>query len=471
MEPLDHDALGQAALVRRGEVSPRELTAAAIARIEALDGGLNAVVIRRFERALEEADDAPGGPFRGVPILLKDVGAELAGEPETYGTRFLRDAAWRAQEDSHVARRLRGAGFVVLGRTNTPELATDVTTESAAYGPCRNPHDPARSAGGSSGGSAAAVASGMVAVAHGNDGGGSLRIPAAVCGLVGLKPTRARVSSGPEHAEATWAGATAEGVLTRTVRDTAALLDVLSGRQPGDPYDAPALPGPLLAEASKEPRRLRVGVLLHRPRVGGPPAEECVAATTRTAGVLEELGHRVDGTAPTALDEPEFDRHYVAVIATDVVASLRRWERALGRPIRDDELEPRNVAYRRIGSRLSAADYLESRQWLGRFSRRVASWWDDEGREGHDVLLTPTVAGPATPLGYFGAGGDVRLGGRRVREWSPYTSVFNVTGQPAVSLPAGRTAAGLPVGVQLVAGFGREDVLVRLAAQLEAALG
>jgi amidase len=441
VEPLEYDAVGQADLVRRGEVSPRKLVEASISRIEAADGALNAVVVRRFERALDEAEAPRDGPFRGVPILLKDVGAELAGEVQTYGTRFLRDAGWRAHEDSHLGRRLRDAGFVVLGRSNTPELATDVTTEPAAYGPCLNPYDVTRSPGGSSGGSAAAVAARMVAVAHGNDGGGSLRIPASACGLVGLQ---------------------------RTVRDTAALLDLLAGLEPGDPYDAPALPGPLRDEVGRHPGRLRVGVLVRRPRVGGEPAPECVDAALSTARLLERLGHDVSPAAPEALDDVEFDGHYARMIAADVIVSLRRWEAELGRSIGDDELEPRNVAFRRIGTKLSAGDYLASRHWLQRFSARVAGWW---AVDGFDLLLTPTVAGLPQQPGYFSAEGDVRLGGQRVREWSPYTSTFNITGQPSVSLPVHRTAGGIPVGVQLVAGFGREDRLVQVAAQLEAVLG
>jgi amidase len=468
MQPLELDAIGQAELVRSGQVSPRELVEAAIARIEAVDAALNAVVVRRFDRALDEADRSPDGPFRGVPILLKDVGAELAGEVSTYGTTFLRDVGWRAHKDSHLARRLRDAGFVVLGRTNTPELATDVTTEPAAYGPCRNPYDRTRTAGGSSGGAAASVAARMVAVAHGNDGGGSLRIPASACGLVAVAPTRARISAGPLYGEGTWAGATVEGVLTRTVRDTAALLDVLAGREPGDLYDAPALPGPLSDEPGRDPGRLRIGTLLRRPRVGGDPAPECARAVAEAARHLEALGHEVTFSAPSALEEVEFDRHYAAMIAADVLVSLRRWEAELGRAIDDAELETRNIAYRRIGTKMSAGDYLASRQWLGRFSARVASWWADDG---YDLLLTPTVAGLPQEPGFFRAEGDVRLGGKRVREWSPYTSVFNVTGQPSVSLPVHRTAAGLPVGVHLVAAFGREDLLVRVAAQLEAVIG
>jgi amidase len=243
---------------------------------------------------------------------------------------------------------------------------------------------------------------------------------------------------------------------------------VLSGLEPGDPYDAPALPGPLRDEVGRDPGRLRVGVLVRRPRVGGDPAPACADAVAAAAHLLESAGHDVGPGSPAALDDVEFDRHYARMIAADVIVSLRRWEAELGRPIGDDELEARNIAFRRIGTRLSAGDYLASRHWLQRFSARVASWWADDG---YDVLLTPTVAGLPQRPGFFSADGAVRLGGQRVRDWSPYTSVFNITGQPSVSLPVHRTTAGMPVGVQLVAAFGREDRLMRVAAQLEAELG
>ncbi|MDA8281979.1 MAG: amidase, partial [Actinomycetota bacterium] len=261
------DATAVAAAIAAGEMSPIEAVDAAIARIEALDHELNAVIHRRFDAARKEAaGELPDGPFRGVPLLLKDLGAGMAGEPMHCGLRVAKAAGHRAAADNAVVRRLRSAGFVVVGRTNVPELGTTVTTEPVAYGPARNPWNTAHSTGGSSGGSAAAVASGMVAVAHGSDGGGSIRVPASECALVGLKPSRGRVSHSPEG-EA-WMGATTDGALTRTVRDTAALLDVLAGPEPGDPYTAPALPGPLVAEVGADPGRLRIGVLDHPPGSG-----------------------------------------------------------------------------------------------------------------------------------------------------------------------------------------------------------
>src|SRR5438270_12004214 len=300
------DATAQAELVRSGDASPKELVEAAIARIEALNPQLDAVIRPRFDAARQEAaGELPDGPFRGVPFLLKDLGAHVAGEPTAHGLRALHEA--NRPETSYLASSFRDAGFVVLGRTNVPELGTTVTTEPRGFPPARNPWNPAHSTGGSSGGSAAAVASGMVAAAHANDGGGSIRIPASECGLVGLKPTRARVSQGPETGEA-WAGGTIDGSVTRTVRDSAAILDAISGRIPGEPYYAPALPGPLSGEVGRDSGRLRIG-FVDRPGVDGYLDDpECRAAVSNAARLLESLGHKVEDAAPAAMLEEEFGR-------------------------------------------------------------------------------------------------------------------------------------------------------------------
>src|SRR5579863_4585882 len=256
------DATAQAELVKSGEVSPKELTEAAIARIEAVNPRLDAVIRTRFDAARQEADsDLRGGPFRGVPILFKDLGCTVAGEPTAFGVGPMREVAWPVT--SYLAEQFRAAGFVALGRTNVPELGTTVTTEPKSFPPARNPWDPGHSTGGSSGGSAAAVAAGLVPVAHANDGGGSIRIPASECGLVGLKPTRGRVSQGPLTGEA-WAGSTIDGAVARTVRDAAAVLDVIGKPMPGEPYYPPPLPRPLAQEVGASPGRLRIG-LLDRP--------------------------------------------------------------------------------------------------------------------------------------------------------------------------------------------------------------
>jgi amidase len=455
------DATAQADLVRRGEVSPLELAEAAIARIETVNPKLDAVIRTRFDAARREAaGDLPDGPFRGVPILFKDLGCVVAGEPTAFGLGPMRDVA--IPVTSYLAEQFRAAGFVALGRTNVPELGTTVTTEPRSFPPARNPWDPGHSTGGSSGGSAAAVAAGLVAVAHANDGGGSIRIPASECGLVGLKPTRGRVSQGPLIGEA-WAGGTIDGAVTRTVRDTAGVLDVISANIPGDPYYAPPLPGPLAREVGADPGRLRIGVL-DRPGLEGYLDDpQCRAAVASAARLLESLGHHVEESAPQAMLEEEFLRHFNVIIAADVEATMRAFESVLRRPIGDDEIEPRNAEYRRAGKALGAVAYLDSRAWFGMWARRMADWWS-----GHDLLLTPTLGAPPPELGWFTAAGPEREGSRIV-SFIPYTAQFNMTGQPAISLPLHWTPGGLPVGVQLVAAYGREDILIRVASQLEQA--
>src|SRR5215472_10047697 len=298
------DGTAQADLVRRGEVSPLELVDAAISRIERLNPQLDAVIRTRFDLARKEAaGDLPDGPFRGVPILLKDLGCMVAGEPTAFGIGPLRELAWPVT--SFLAEMFRAAGFIAVGRTNVPEFGTTVTTEAMSFPPARNPWNPAHSTGGSSGGSAAAVASGMVPVAHANDGGGSIRIPASECGLVGLKPTRGRVSQGPQVAEG-WAGGTIDGSLTRTVRDAAGVLDVISARIPGEPYYAPPLPRPLTAEVGADPGRLRIGMLDHPGDERFLDDPQCRSAAAAAAALLESLGHHVESGGPDAMFEAGF---------------------------------------------------------------------------------------------------------------------------------------------------------------------
>jgi amidase len=455
------DATAQADLVRRGEVSATELVEAAISRIEAVNPRLDAVLRNRFDRArVEAAGDLPDGPFRGVPILFKDLGCTVKGEVTAFGLGPMRELAFPVT--SYLAAAFRLAGFVSLGRTNVPEMGTTVTTEARSFPAARNPWDPGRSAGGSSGGSAAAVASGMVPVAHASDGGGSIRIPASACGLVGLKPTRARVSQGPLIGEA-WAGGTIDGVLTRTVRDAAGILDVISTREAGEPYYAPPLRRPLSEEVGASPGRLRVGVL-DRPRDDGFLDDpQCRAAVAATARLLESLGHHVEESAPAAMSEPEFGRHFGTIIAADTEATFRAFEMLLGRPIAEDEIEPRNVYYRQVGAAMNAMAYLRSRAWIGMWARRMAHWWN-----GHDLLVTPTLGAAPPEIGWFTADGP-EAEGRRITSFIPYTAQFNMTGQPAVSLPLHWTPDGMPVGVQLAAAYGREDLLIQVASQLEQA--
>ncbi|MFI7707255.1 amidase [Nonomuraea sp. NPDC049480] len=454
------DAVGQAQAVRDGQVSARELAEAAIAAIEAHDGVLNAVVFRRFERALAEIDAIPAdAPFAGVPILLKDLGWRQAGEPYAAGSN-VREGV-EVTEDGYAVTRLREAGFVVLGRTNTPEFGSTITTEPVAFGPTRNPYDSAYSAGGSSGGSAAAVAAGMVALATASDGGGSIRIPASLCGLVGLKPSRGRISLGPVLGEG-WSGFSCPGFVTRTVRDTAAALDVVSGFQPGDPYDAPALPGPLAAEAGRDPGRLRIGYLTTHPRGDVPEVPELTEAVTRAAALLESLGHDVEPGGPDALGDRDFTGHFGAIVANNLAAQVESLGETRGKPVEPEELEPRNAAMVSAGRGHGAAEHIRATQWMDGFRRRMAAWWT----AGHDLLLMPSLGVAPFPLGWIPPE-DLSIAFGRTAHVVSYTSPVNATGQPAISLPLHTNAAGLPVGVQLVAATGREDLLIRVAAQIE----
>ena len=456
------DATAQAELVRNGSVSATELVEAAIEAAERVNPQINAIIHPRYEAAVVEAASA-SGPFGGVPMVVKDLGCMMQGEPYHLGCRGLKSVHFRGFVDSALYRRFRRAGFVAIGRTNVPEFGSTITTEPLAYGPSRNPWNLDHSTGGSSGGSAAAVAAGVVAVAHATDGGGSIRVPASECALVGLKPSKGRVSQAPLIGE-TWAGATIEGCLTRSVRDVAAVLDAISGYEPGDPYAAPPFARPLVEEVGADPGALRIGVLDRSPLVPSHP--DCEAAVAAAVKLLESIGHHLDESSPTALADLDFQDRFVTVVAASTAHDLRIIEGWLGRPIADDDIEPDNAFFGEIGKSLSAADYLLAVSAQAAWCRDMLSWWyPADGSAGHDLLLTPVIATPPPPIGYL-AGPE---GGMRVRELLQFTAQFNVTGQPAISLPLYWTADGLPVGVQLVAGFGREDLLVRIAAQLETA--
>lgn len=457
------DACGQAELVRAGQVSPGELVEAAVARIEAVNPAINAVIHQRFEQArLEAAGDLPDGPFRGVPFLLKDLGLRSAGDPYHCGAGFLKERDHRAEVDDTLTTRFRQAGLVIVGRTNTPEFGTTITTEPVAHGPSRNPWDLGHSTGGSSGGSAAAVASLMVPAAHATDGGGSIRIPASECGLVGLKPTRGRSTHGPDVGES-WAGSSISGVVTRTVRDAAALLDAVSAPTPGDPYVAPRPPRPFAEEVGADPGVLRIGVLDHPLLPGVAAHPDVTAAVHAAAGLLGELGHEVDDDHPEAMGEPAFQRHFITVLAASLAADLAEWATVIGRPVTADDVEPANWMFTEIGRATDACAYLEAIRWQEAWNYRMATWW----ASGHDLLCCPVLNGPPPPLGHLS---DPVAGLDRVTQLMQFTAQFNVTGQPAISLPLGVNDAGLPIGVQFVAAFGREDLLVRLAAQLETAI-
>lgn len=461
------DATAQAELVRKGEITPVELVDAAIARVEQLNPALNAVIHERFERAHDEAANAPDGPFRGVPVVVKDLDGPLAGEPYHLGNRLLKEMGYTSDHDSYLVARLKAAGFVIVGKTNAPEFGLLPTTEPTAYGPTRNPWDVERSAGGSSGGSGAAVASGMVPLAHAGDGGGSIRIPASMCGLLGLKPTRGRVSLGPDDGEA-WAGLVVRHVITRTVRDCAAVLDLLAGAMPGDPYSAAPPSRPFLDEVGAEVGPLRIGIrAATAPGELAEVASVCTDAVNDVAAVLQrELGHEIEPAWPDAFDDVSALAAFTTIQATSTAHDVDRLSALAGREIGPDDVESLTWALCERGRTISSAEYVEALETARAWSRRMARWWDTDG-DGFDLLLTPTLAEPPPLLGDIDSDApDPSHALARIVPFGVFTAPFNITGQPAISVPTWPESS-LPIGVQLVAAAGREDLLFRVATQLE----
>jgi amidase len=459
------DATAQAELVRTGQASPAELVGAAIERIESANGELNAVIHKLYDEGRKAAGgELPDGPFKGVPFLLKDLGAAFAGQPLHMGMQYLKDADFRSPVDTYLALRFKQAGFVTIGKTNTPELGILPTTEPRAYGPSRNPWDVSRSTGGSSGGSAAAVAAGMVPVAHANDGGGSIRIPASECGLVGLKPTRQRISEGPLIGD-NMSGLTAELVVSRSVRDTAAVLEAVHGPAPGDPYVAPPPSRPYTEEVGADPGQLRIG-LLTEPLTAAEPNAVIADAARDAARLLESLGHVIEESHPTGFEEMDVVDTFFTRWMAGQAASLDQLGAVVGREIGPADVEPLTWALAEEGRRRHAGQYLTAVGQHQLVSRMIAGWFES----GFDLLLTPTLGEPPPPLGSFDdSGGDPIAVLMRGAQTATFTATFNVTGQPAISLPLHWSEDGLPIGVQLVAGFGEEDLLLRVAAQLEEA--
>ncbi|MFN8162017.1 MAG: amidase [Solirubrobacterales bacterium] len=459
------DATAQAELVRAGEASPTELVEAAISRTEAIDPQLNAVIHPLFDEAREAAaGELPEGPFRGVPFMLKDLGAAFAGQPLHLGMRYLKDLGFRAPVDTYLAQRFRAAGFVTIGKTNTPELGILPTAEPIAYGPSRNPWDTGRSTGGSSGGSAAAVASGMVPVAHANDGGGSIRVPASECGLVGLKPTRQRTSEGPLIGDV-MSGLTVEHVVSKSVRDAAAILDAVHGPAPGDPYVAPPPARPYAEELTADPGRLRIAVITD-PLTDVSVDDAVVGAAGEVAETLESLGHSLESPDVSAFTGFDLVETFITRWAAGQAATLAQLGAIGGRPIAEGDVEPLTWALAERGRSDSAGDYLGAVSAHQALARMFAGIHE----AGIDLLLTPTLGELPPALGSFDdSGPDPMTALFRASKTCAFTAAFNVTGQPAISLPLCVSEEGLPVGVQLVAAFGREDLLIRIAAQLEQA--
>jgi len=462
------DATAQADLVRSGQLSALELVDAAITRLSRHNPVLNAVIHPCLERARERARSMPRGglaTFAGVPMVMKDIGGAEAGEPYNAGMNLLKVAGYRETFDSYFTQKLRAAGFISLGRTNLPELAILPTTEPEAHGATRNPYDTRYSAGGSSGGSAAAVAAGIVPVAHASDGGGSIRGPASICGLVGLKPTRARSSFGPASGER-WSGLSAEFMLTRSVRDCAALLDILGGAMPGDPYVAPAPNRPYVQELGAQPGVLRIGVMRVAPR-GGAVHVDCVAAVDAMAKTLEQLGHQLVEAHPPALDEPDAGLHWFSVVSCNIARTLAVYGQKLGREVTADDVEPLTWALAEGGRMLTAPHWLATIDYMHSYGRRLRSFWDADG---YDLLLTPVQALPPPELGYISSTpGEPLRAILRAPPYGTFTLPMNLSGQPAIALPTHHTPEGLPIGTQLVAGYGGEDVLIRVASQIEIA--
>lgn len=478
---VSRDALGLAALVKAGEVSASELADTAIAQIEAHNPALNAVIRKRYDIARTEAlavDKA--APFAGVPFLVKDIVAAIAGQPTGAGNRVC--AGIVRDHDSELVRRYRAAGFVMLGQTNTPEFGLTPYTEPQAFGPTRNPWSPAHSPGGSSGGSAAAVAARMLPLASASDGGGSIRIPAACCGLFGLKPSRGLTPTGPDYGEY-WSGAAIEHAVSRSVRDSAAMLDATAGVDPGAPYAAPVQAGTYLDAAAKPPGRLRIA-LSSAPLLGGHAIHpDCVNAVKTTGKLLASLGHDVEEATPPV--EPEaWAMAFVTVLGAELRNELDLVGEMAGRSLTPADTEVLTFGLGLLGRSLSATAYVRAKLTLQLAARKIAPFF-----EKYDVLVTPTLATPPIVIGalqptaveraLFSVINALRASwavnalletmASKTFDYIPFTPLFNATGQPAMSVPLVWNAEGLPIGVQFVSKLGADGLLLSLAGQLEQA--
>ena len=458
------DATAQAELVASGKVTPLEMVNAAIERVERYDGALNALTYRWFDaaRQLASSSELPEGPFRGVPYLLKDLYAAEAGKPLSNGSKAYKAADYVSTEDTTLVARYKASGLISIGRSNSPEFGSVPVTEPEAWGPTRNPWDLTRTSGGSSGGSAAAVATGIVPIAHASDGGGSIRIPASCCGLVGLKVSQGRISMGPLRDESNLG---VEHCVSRSVRDSARLLDATHGPGIGDVIIAPTPRRPFVEEVGADPGRLRIGLLDFNPR-GGEVHADCIDGVHKTAKLLESLGHHVEPGFPEILSDNEIGRAFSMLWSTNMGTAIRRFNEALGREMTTDDIEAMNWAQAQFAIGVNAVDYSLAQASSVKFRRAIQSWWS----QGWDLLLTPTLSAPPLLIGSLPNNPEhpmtpLMTGGA----WVSFTSQFNISGQPAISLPLHRTAEGLPIGMQLVAAYGREDVLIRVASQLEQA--
>ncbi len=457
----DYDGLGMGELVRNKDVTPLELVDAAISRIEKHNPALNAVIFSAFDQARDEAKNGvANGPFAGVPFLLKDIMGDREGWPTTQGTRFMQGIP--APVTSTLTQRFMNAGCIPLGKTNVPEIGSMPVTESIAYGPCRNPWNPDYTPGGSSGGSASMVAAGCVPLAHANDGGGSIRIPAASSGLVGLKPSRQRNPKGPIVGDA-MSGLAEEHVVSRTVRDTAAMLDCTAGPEVGDPYFAPPQAESYLKESQTDPGSLKIGMFTNNMRTGEPVDAQMVSATEATAKLLESLGHKVEPVALERVDFAMFQPAFTAIWAASATALLDTLAFMTGRELRQQDFEPMTWGLYEAGKTLTGGQYQQSMMILQITGRAIGAFF-----QGYDLLLTPTLGQPVAKVGQFSTGeGDVEKAFEPLLDYLPFTPLFNATGNPSISLPLHHDDAGLPLGIMFTADLGREDMLLRHAGQLD----
>lgn len=456
----NYDACGLAELIRQGETTPSEVLEAAIGEAERINPAINAIVTPMFEEAASAASAGSSGPLAGVPFLIKDL-AYVRGVRCSYGSRLWSDFV--PDHDAEIVRRYRDAGLIIFGKTNTPEVGLAATTESVFLGPCRNPWDTTRTPGGSSGGAAAAVAAGILPAAHATDGGGSIRIPASCCGLVGLKPTRARTPLGPDVGEG-WGSMATGHVVSRSVRDSAALLDVAHGPAPGDPYHAPFFDGSFLGQHTTSPRPLKIAIDL-QPINGGAVHPECQAAVSKAARLCEDLGHHIEEV------NLDYNRELLAqATGVLVIANVRNnvLTRAqdLGIEPSEDHIESHTRYFYELGETLSADLYARSVNSIHQSSRFIERFFTD-----YDLILSPTLLQPPVPLGYMNTDSpDHDTYADHFNRFWGFTSLYNATGNPAISLPLHWTEEQLPVGVQFAASFGNELLLLQLARQLEVAL-
>ncbi len=455
------DATALARLIMRKEIQVNELLEFTIERIEKINPKLNAVITPMYDEARQAVrEPIPDGPFAGVPFLIKDLLASYQGVRMTFGTKNLQH--YIADHDSELVSRYKKAGFITLGKTNTPELGLMPTTESRLLGPCRNPWNLNRTTGGSSGGSAAAVASGMVSVAHGNDGGGSIRIPSSCCGVFGLKPTRGRNPLGPDFGDI-MSGLVAEHVITRSVRDSAAILDATMGCDIGDPYFAPQPARPFKKEVGKNPGRLRIAYTSQTLR-GEAFAEDCLKSLMDAVKLCSDLGHDLIETKPT-LDGEQLGRAFTVIWAAGCTSNIEGISHITGKNPSPDQYEPVTWGLYEMGKRFSGSDYLFAVQTLQMISRKVAHFFLD-----FDIFMTPTLGESPVVLGTFDSPIDDPLKGwRRSAQFVPFTPICNATGQPAMSVPLYWNDDGLPIGTHFIGRFGEEATLFRLASQLEKA--